>query len=181
MMEWTEDKIIEFVNQGWALSWDKTNQKYKLQKRINGKVKSYTLPKKFNEFCRKLKEESKYLPIFKDIEDGYLIKKIMEKHDIDEIKILDVLERYVEWKLKQKDGLKDLLFRILCRFEEIEELNDGIKELKDRLDKASRMVRTALGFAKLSFQCPNCLETSKLEYDESIKRWVCSNCGKIPF
>ena len=51
MMEWTEEKILEFVKQGWTLSWDKTNQKYKLQKRINGKVKSYTLPKKFNEFC----------------------------------------------------------------------------------------------------------------------------------
>jgi len=37
-MEWTEDKILEYIQQGWTLSWDKSNKKYKLQKRINGKV-----------------------------------------------------------------------------------------------------------------------------------------------
>ncbi len=173
-MEWTEEKIIEYVKQGWTLSWDRTNQKYKLQKRINGKVKSYTLPKRFNEFCKRLKDEFKYLPIFKDIEDGYLIKKIMEKHNLDEIEIYDVLERYVEWKLNKKDGLKELLYYLLCRV-------INIQEIEDRLNKASRMVRTAFGFNEITFQCPNCLETSKLKYDESIGKWVCSNCGKIPF
>jgi len=97
-MKWSEEKIVEYVNQGWSLSWDKVNQKYKLQKRINGKVKSYTLPKRFNEFCKRLKEESKYLPIFEDIEKGYLITKIMERHNLDEVEIYEVLKKYVEWK-----------------------------------------------------------------------------------
>ena len=169
-MEWNESKILEYVNQGWTLSWDKTNQKYKLQKRINGKVKSYTLPRRFNEFCKRLKGESKYLPIFEDIEKEQSITKAMEKHDLNEDKIYEVLERYVEWKL-DKGEIRDLISRIF--FE--------MKELEDRLNKASRMVRTAFGFAKLGFQCPICLEGSMLKYDKSIGKWVCSNCGKIPF
>ncbi|WP_148208659.1 hypothetical protein [Archaeoglobus profundus] len=173
-MEWTEEKIIEYINQGWTLSYDKTNQKYKLQKRINGRVKSYTLPKRFNEFCKRLKEEFKYLPIFEDIEKEYSITKVMERHNLDEIEIYDVLWKYVEWKLNKREGLKELLYDILCKFKAIE-------EIEDRLNKASRMVRTGFGFAELSFQCPNCLENSKLRYDKSMGKWVCSNCGEIPF
>lgn len=163
---------MEYVNQGWTLSWDKTNQMYKLQKRINGKVVSYTLPRKFNEFCKRLKEESKC--IFQFSRKRYLIKEIMRRHNLDEPKIYDVLKKYVEWKLSKKDGLKDLLYKVICMLVDIE-------DLKDELNKASRMVRTGFGFAGLTFQCPNCFENSKLKYDESIRKWVCSKCGKIPF
>jgi len=137
MMEWTEEKILEYVQQGWTLSWDRTNQKYKLQKRINGKVKSYTLPRRFNEFCKRLKGESKYLPIFEDIEKEQSITKAMEKHYLDEDKIYEVLERYVEWKLDRGE-VKDLISRILF---ETKVLEDGLI----RISRAVRAILKALG------------------------------------
>lgn len=58
-IEWSEEKIEKFVSDGWSLSYDKTNDRFKLQKWMKGRVKSYSLPKHFNEFCWKLKEELK--------------------------------------------------------------------------------------------------------------------------
>jgi len=187
-MEWSKDKILEYVQQGWTLSWDKTNQKYKLQKRINGKVKSYTLPKEFNEFCKRLKEEkelNKYLDIFKYIEEGASVDEVREKYKLEYEEAERVFKEYVEWKIKE-NKLDDLLFNILYelrsyvqwRIDDIEEIEEKIGE---RLDKASRMVRTAFGIAGLEFQCPVCRKTSTLKYDSNVKKWVCSNCGKIPF
>ena len=58
-MEWSDGKIMELIEKGWTLSYDRTNKRFKLQKRIkvNGKslVKSYTLPKQFNDFCYLIK------------------------------------------------------------------------------------------------------------------------------
>ena len=180
-MEWSEDKILELISQGWTLSYDKTNQKYKLQKRINGKVKSYTLPKRFNEFCDKLKKEkelNKYLEIFSDIDKGCSVEEIHEEYKLSYEEVEKIFRKYVEWKLNRNE-LADLLAKILyeIRFWEIWR----IFNLEERLDNASKMVRTAFGFANLKFQCPKCLKTSTLTYDNTIKRWVCSICGKIPF
>ena len=56
-MEWSRDTIQRYIREGWSLSFDKTNQRFKLQKRVNGRVKSYTLPKEFNELCRMIWEK----------------------------------------------------------------------------------------------------------------------------
>jgi len=76
-MEWSESKIVEFVNQGWSLSWDKTNQRYKLQKRINGRVKSYTLPKEYYRLRLSLTENSELCFVLYHIltPDVFAIKK----------------------------------------------------------------------------------------------------------
>jgi len=58
-MEWSNNRIMELIEEGWTLSYDRTNKRFKLQKRVkvNGKslVKSYTLPKQFNDFCYLIK------------------------------------------------------------------------------------------------------------------------------
>jgi len=174
-MEWNEDKILEYVQQGWTLSYDKTNQKYKLQKRINGKVKSYTLPKKFNEFCDRIKKyTSKHsinkIEIFESIDSGYSLKEIQEKYKLCDKCILKLFKEYVEFKIKN-DQLKDILAEIFY----------NLKLVEDRLNNASFMIRTSFGFSEQIFKCPICLEISKLRYDKSIGKWVCSKCGEIPF
>ena len=58
-IEWSEEKILEFVSEGWSLSYDKANDRFKLQKKVRGRTKSYTLPREFNEFCAELKETLK--------------------------------------------------------------------------------------------------------------------------
>ena len=186
-MEWNENKILEFINQGWTLSYDKTNQKYKLQKRINGKVKSYTLPKQFNEFCNRIKKEkelSKYLEIFKDIDSGSTVDEINEKYGLKYIEIEEIFKKYVEWKLN-KNELKDLLFIILyeLRFYELWRID----EIKERLNRASWLIRHSLGSNRIMINCPICKKWGYLELKEVkvgnriVTNWVCSNCGKIPF
>lgn len=80
-MEWREGKILEFVNQGWSLSWDKANQRYKLQKRVNGRVKSYTLPREFNNFCEELKGKRRKKNL-REIVRGAVVKvnDFVDKH-----------------------------------------------------------------------------------------------------
>jgi len=46
------------------------------------------------------------------------------------------------------------------------------------------MVRHALGSAGIKIRCPHCEEWSYLvlrEVEKGDKKWVCSNCGKVPF
>jgi len=186
-MEWSEEKILEYVSQGWTLSWDRTNKKYKLQKRINGKVKSYTLPKRFNEFCDKIKEEklnAKYLKAFKMLDEGTLITTIMDELNIDEFEIYDIFDKYVNYKLESLDSkeiLKKIWYNLLCLQYDLEEASSRINNIENRINQASKVVRTGFGFAKLTFQCPKCLEVSTLRYDSTAKRWVCSKCNEVPF
>jgi len=183
-MEWSESKILEYTQQGWTLSWDKTNQKYKLQKRINGKVKSYTLPKQFNEFCDKIKknELSEYLEIFNEIECGASVEEIRERYNLSYKEIEKIFKKYVEWKLS-KNELGDLLFNIFYELRRV----DRLKDIEERLDNASWLIRHSLGEAGIKINCPICKKWSFLELREirigngKVKKWVCSNCGKIPF
>jgi len=83
-MEWSKEKIAGYVSKGWSLSYDKTNDRFKLQKWIKGKVKSYSLPKQFNEFCQELKKELSQVREVEDVEEeleGSKSKKLKKSSD----------------------------------------------------------------------------------------------------
>jgi hypothetical protein len=159
-MEWSEAKIIELVNQGWSLSLDKTNKRFKLLKRINGKVKSYTLPRELNEFCEKLKadlELTKGRPIaeiFKliDTEPFHWLRH-SEKMSYDELEKL--FERYCEEKSKEQtpqDMAKFALYSYLLLKKaggvEVEEKILDIDYLEDEMKKLEFLDDTALSHAR---------------------------------
>ena len=54
--KWTKEEVIEHIENGWKLYYDKRNDKYKLRKYENGKDRFLTLPKSLNDFCRSLIE-----------------------------------------------------------------------------------------------------------------------------
>lgn len=98
-IEWNEEKIEKFVSDGWTFSYDKTNDRFKLQKRINGKVKSYSLPKRYNEICRKIKDEvyhgrplSEWFKIL-DKEPIFLLPSELSPRDLERL-----FEKYCEEK-----------------------------------------------------------------------------------
>jgi hypothetical protein len=63
---------------------------------------------------------------------------------------------------------------------DLSELKERVKRLEERMDAASRVVRTALGIEGLEF-LPECGKFSKLKHDEARRLWVCSRCGEKPF
>jgi len=66
---------------------------------------------------------------------------------------------------------------------ELEEVRSQIKNLEERLDKASYLIRHALGNNKITFKCPLCKEWSylKLLDIEDSKMWACEKCRRVPF
>ena len=57
--KWTEKEVLEYIQNGWKLYYDKANDKYKLGKYENGRDRFFTLPKSLNNFCRALILEMK--------------------------------------------------------------------------------------------------------------------------
>ena len=106
MKKWSEEEIERYVNSGWSLSYDKKNLRYKLQKRIRGKVKSYSLPKKFNEFCEKLKGEiihgrtlSEYFKVIEN--EKPLIYLALPPYNLKWDEIDTILREYCKRKAKE--------------------------------------------------------------------------------
>jgi len=93
---WTEEKILEYIQQGWSLSWDRTNQKFKLLKREGGVVKSYTLPRDFNSFCEKLLKEKKTKDSIKEAIERQL-ERYLAKHSKDHPELAE-FAKYLEEK-----------------------------------------------------------------------------------
>ena len=68
--EWTKEKIEEYIDNGWTLSYDRANDKFKLAKRIGERVKSYSLPRAFNDFCSKIIAEKELRKLKENQETG---------------------------------------------------------------------------------------------------------------
>lgn len=208
-VKWDEGKIEKFVSDGWSLSYDKANDRFKLQKRVKDKVKSYSLPKQFNEFCWKLKEELKLTKgkplkeIFKTIEDE---KTRLVDLDLSWDKVEKVLEKYCKEKAKNltpEDVARMALYSYLilkksggARVDETllfaEAHEDMIQELEDEINAISRSLRNYFGQKEIPIWCPKCKQWSYLKYgdveiriDSKVLRkwkdWICSKCGEIPF
>ena len=198
---WSEEEIEKYITEGWSLSYDKTNNKFKLQKRIGKKVKSYTLPKEFNEFCQKLKEEmnlTKGKPlkeIYKIIEKEDFITKLVEEEDLGWENTKKLFEKYCEEKSKKltpEDVAKMSLYsyfllkksggiEVIDLLSVVDLLEYNVTKLRERVDNISFALRHALGIAGIKIRCPKCREWSYLKYDKGKKKWVCSKCGKVPF
>ena len=102
--EWTKEKIEEYVSQGWTLSYDRSNDRYKLAKRIGKKIKSYSLPKRFNEFCSELKEKTvarKPISYWMKKLDEEPLCYIKEEYNLDWLDLENIFEKYVEYKAKE--------------------------------------------------------------------------------
>ena len=52
--KWTEKEVLEYIQNGWKLYYDKANDKYKLGKYEDGENRFLTLPRSLNNFCRAL-------------------------------------------------------------------------------------------------------------------------------
>ena len=63
---------------------------------------------------------------------------------------------------------------------DLSQLSERVKYLEERVEAASRVVRTALGHAGMGFLCGTCGKWSKMKYDEERKLWVCTSCGEKP-
>lgn len=87
------------------MSYDKTNDRFKLQKRINEKVKSYSLPKRYNEICRKIKDKvfhRKPLSEWFKILDGEPIFILAYKpYELDWWEVEEIFEKYCKEKAKE--------------------------------------------------------------------------------
>jgi len=61
--KWNEERVLEYIEGGWKLIYDKANDKYRLRKYEDGKDRYFTLPKSLNDFCRsqiqKMNEEKR--------------------------------------------------------------------------------------------------------------------------
>jgi hypothetical protein len=55
----SEQDVRNYVGQGWSLVYHKNVDRWELQKRMAGKLKSIYLPKTLNSVCAKIKEELK--------------------------------------------------------------------------------------------------------------------------
>ena len=62
-----------------------------------------------------------------------------------------------------------------------------IREIEERLNRASWLIRHSLGDNRIKINCPICKKWGYLELkgvkvgNEKVTKWVCSNCNKIPF
>lgn len=187
LVEWNEDKILKFIGDGWSLSWDKTNKRYKLQKRIEGKVKSYTLPRELNSYCGELREILNYLKLIKK----YGLEEAKEKlHDIKDVfgdEDYDKLDRALELYCKiyglsyEYQLLKALGgVRLLYTIEEIYYLWQEINMIYERIHNMSKVLKSYLGSKEITIVCPKCNSPTTLKQNERWE-WVCSKCGKEPF
>lgn len=205
-IRWSEKKIEEHVSNGWSLSYDKTNDKFKLQKRMDGKVNSYSLPKQFNEFCWKLKEELKLTKgkplkeVFKAMEDEKFPLfnfTCVNTFNMDWDTLEKVVEKYCEEKVKEltpKEVVRMALYSYLILKKSggvgtCEPLLFGgwamerIDELEKRIDDITYGLKQVLGNTEIGFTCPKCGKWTHLELRrvEGRKKWVCAKCGEDPF
>jgi ribosomal protein L37AE/L43A len=63
---------------------------------------------------------------------------------------------------------------------DLTDLLGRIERLEERVEAASRVVRTALSGTNLRFICGKCGEWSTIKYDDGKKVWVCGSCGEKP-
>ncbi|RLI79696.1 hypothetical protein DRP04_08935 [Archaeoglobales archaeon] len=65
----------------------------------------------------------------------------------------------------------------------ISSVEEGLKLLGERVEKASFLIRCTFGNEGMLIYCPNCGKRTNLEYRKinGSGRWVCSVCEEIPF
>ena len=65
----------------------------------------------------------------------------------------------------------------------ISSIEEYLKLLGERIDKASFLIRCTFGNEEKPIYCPNCRKLAFLELRKvnGKDRWVCSVCGEIPF
>jgi len=145
---------------------------------------------------RRLKREEKEELVRKLYEKGYTYREIAKELRIsvrDISRILrseerkDEIDEIKERLKKLEEGVKGIGERVEGLFDVIDRCFDVSDCLDERLNNASYMVRHALGNAEIKIRCPHCHEWSYLvlrevdEEGEIVKKWACSNCGKVPF
>lgn len=209
-IKWSEEKIKEYISKGWTLSYDKSNDRFKLQKRVKGKVKSYSLPKGYNEICRKIKDEVFHgRPLsewFKILDREPILSLTYKPYGVDWWEVEEIFEKYCEEKAKElspKDVARMALYSYLllkksegARVSEIllfaGNYDADIRMLEEKVRAISWTLRNYFGQKEIPIWCPKCKQWSYLKYgDHEIKvgnkvlrKWrdlICSKCEEIPF
>jgi predicted RNA-binding Zn-ribbon protein involved in translation (DUF1610 family) len=76
-----------------------------------------------------------------------------------------------EWKTPREKMLE----------KKFEEISLRVATLEKRVNDASCVVRTILGFNDLQFHCPHCNKKDYVKYRKELKRYACQNCGAAVF